>query len=411
MKAIGRFICRTCCICVALSLLSACRLQDRNEAVLFREAVHNNTQWKIKEGFFLKADYMKVTGIIEEVLEFADILEEAEFSTEEEPGIIKIGFAGDFNLDENWATTRYLNEKENGIYDCIDPDLIEELNRLDIFMLNNEFTYSDRGTPMVNKLYTFRADKNRVDIIKQLGTDIVLLANNHVFDYGEDAFLDTLQVLSDAEIQYVGVGKNLEEACRPCYFDFDGIKIAFVAATKAEKNILTPQAGEESPGVLRCYDPELFLRVITEAADCADYVIASIHFGTEYECMADDAQRELAYQMIDAGADAVIGSHAHVLQGMEFYQDKPIVYNLGNFWFNDKDLYSCIIELHLQINTIGLEKEVSLETMYFLPCTQYDCYTDWILAGEGRDEILKYEESISFGISIDENGIVRRKAE
>lgn len=312
------------------------------------------------------------------------------------------------NLDESSATTQALDARENGIYDCIDPALIEELNGLDVFMVNNEFTYSDRGTPTANKKYTFRAKPERVEVLQTLGTDIVLLANNHVFDYGADAFADTLSVLEEAGIPYVGAGRNLEEACKPYYFEWDGIKIAYVAATRAEKYKLTPEAAADTPGVLRCYDPERFLQVIAEAASQADYVVASVHFGTEYESMADETQRELAYAMIDAGADAVIGSHAHVIQGMEFYQGKPIIYNLGNFWFNGKELYSCVVELELSVDAqrAGKEGAVSLEEVLFLPCTQYDCYTGWEQSGELRDEILSYEESISFGIEIDAEGRV-----
>lgn len=411
MRALGKFICRTLYICAALCMLSACKVKSEDETGSLWN--NNFTKTTVETGSIEEISGKDETESIEEAgsIEETDTIEETESTVELESRIIKLGFVGDINLDENWATTQYLNKMENGIYDCIDPKLIEELIKLDIFMINNEFTYSDRGTPTANKLYTFRADKERVDVLKQLGTDIVLLANNHIFDYGEDAFLDTLQVLDDAKISYVGAGNNLDEACQPCYFDFDGVKIAYVAATKAEKNILTPQAEIDSPGVLRCYDPELFLQVIEEASDYADYVIASVHFGTEYECMADDSQRDLAYRMIDAGADAVIGSHAHVLQGMEYYQDKPIVYNLGNFWFNDKNLYSCVIELNLELDMDEKEKKVSLKSMQFLPCTQYDCCTDWIQQGEKRDEILSYEESISFGVTIDEQGFVRRKEE
>lgn len=321
-----------------------------------------------------------------------------------QPYTLRLGFVGDMNLDENWATTQFLNEQENGIYDCIDPALIEELNALDIFMVNNEFTYSDRGTPTENKLYTFRAKPERVEILQTLGTDIVLLANNHIFDYGADAFADTLATLDAAGIAHVGAGNNLEEACKPVFFEYEGMRIAYVAATRAEKYKLTPEAGEDTPGVFRCYDETLFLQVIAEAAQEADYVVANVHFGTEYEEMADESQRELAYAMIDAGADAVIGSHAHVLQGMEFYGGKPIIYNLGNFWFNDKDLYSCVVELTLTVEP-G-EDAVTMSEVKFLPCTQYDCYTCWEQEGELREEILQYEESISFGVSIDEEGVV-----
>ena len=99
-----------------------------------------------------------------------------------EPYDFTIAFAGDINLDENWATTQHLNASPNGIYDCISPELIEEMQSADIMCLNNEFTYSTQGSPMAGKAYTFRAAPERVEILKTLGVDVVKLANNHIYD-------------------------------------------------------------------------------------------------------------------------------------------------------------------------------------------------------------------------------------
>lgn len=313
--------------------------------------------------------------------------------------ILRLGFAGDINFDESWPTMQFLNTQENGISDCIDADIIEYTNELDIFMINNEFTYSDRGTPMEGKAYTFRAKPERVEMLKELGTDIVLLANNHVYDYGKEAFLDTLDVLTEAGIPYVGAGRNIEEACMPVYFEKGEIKIAYVAATRAEKLILTPEAGENTPGVLRAYDKTRYLEVIREAKENADYVVASIHFGTEYSNQAEEYQRTLAKEFIDAGADTVIGSHAHVLQGIEYYEGKPIIYSLGNFWFNEKTLNSCVFEVDIS------SKDASLKSVRFLPCIQENCMTR-IPDEEGQRKIYDFMEGISFGIKIDNEGNV-----
>lgn len=314
--------------------------------------------------------------------------------------ILRLGFAGDVNLDENWPTIQFLNTQEEGIVDCIDADIIAYTRNLDIFMVNNEFSYSDRGTPMEGKAYTFRAKPERVEILKELGTDIVLLANNHVYDYGEDAFYDTLDTLKSAGIPYVGAGRDMEEACQPVYFEQGEMKIAYVAATRAEKLILTPEAGEDTPGVLRAYDESRYLEVIGQAKENADYVVASIHFGTEYSNQAEEYQRELARKFIDAGADTVIGSHAHVLQGMEFYQGKPIIYSLGNFWFNEKTLNSCIFEIDIS------SEDASLQGVRFIPCIQTGCRTVRPDTEEKRREICDFMEGISFGVEIDEVGNV-----
>lgn len=320
------------------------------------------------------------------------------------PIIARLGFVGDINLDENWPTTQFMNKQPHGIYDCISPNLISLCNSFDLFMLNNEFTYSKRGTPLPNKAYTFRADPSRVQAIQALGTDIVLLANNHIYDYGKDAFNDTLKTLQKANIDYVGAGTNIDEAKNIVYQTIGNTKFAYVAATRAEKYKMTPEATSTSEGVLRCYDPSQYLETIKEAKANSDYVIASIHWGTEYSNTAEQYQRDLGYAMIDAGADAVIGTHPHVLQGIEYYKNKPIMYSLGNFWFNEKDLYSCVTELNINTDTHALE------SLRFIPCIQKNCYTNWPSNNPTMcREIMDFEQKISFGIIIDDNGLVTTK--
>ena len=317
---------------------------------------------------------------------------------------ITLGFAGDMNLDENWATTKHLDHQPNGIADCFSANIMQQMQAFDIFMLNNEFTYSTRGSALKNKRYTFRADPARVGNLQAMGVDIVLLANNHVYDYGKNAFLDTLQTLQDAGIHYVGAGKNIAEASEPYYFICKGKKIAYVAASEAEKFKMTPQATKTMPGILRCYDTSMFLAEIAEADAQADYVIANVHWGTEYDNMASKEQREFAREMIDAGADAVIGTHPHVLQGMEFYQGKPIIYSLGNFWFNDKDLYSGMLALTLLVPGDG--SGISLKETKFIPCLQYDLIATEPTDNTQRQKIIDFEQKISYGVVIDADGIV-----
>lgn len=319
------------------------------------------------------------------------------------PDILTLAFVGDMNLDENWATTQYLDQQPNGIYDCISPELITKMQQADILMVNNEFTYSTRGTPLKGKSWTFRANPTRIEILKELGADIALMANNHCYDYGEEGLQDTLQTLKQAGIPSVGAGTNLETAMRPYYFVYDDLVIAYVAASNAEVNRKTPQATDSSGGVLLCYDPTLFLETIQTASENADIVIANVHWGTEYSNYTVEEQHQLAYDMIDAGADAIVGSHPHVLQGMEYYQGKPIIYSLGNFWFNEKTMYTCLYELKIDTTT----KEIC--GVKFIPATQKDCQT--IIATEYKDQrkIWDFEEKISFNVTIDDEGYVHTK--
>ncbi len=190
---------------------------------------------------------------------------------------ITLGFAGDINFADDHPTIQYLEKNHLELTDVISPNILELTQSEDLFMINNEFTYSKRGAPLPGKAYTFRAAPEKEALLDVFGTDLVLLANNHVWDFGEDAFLDTLSTLEGADMPYVGAGRNLDEAMKPLYMDVKGVRIAYVAASRAEKYKMTPEATDTTPGILRTYDETKFLEVVREAAQHADYVIASVH--------------------------------------------------------------------------------------------------------------------------------------
>ncbi|MDE5591286.1 MAG: CapA family protein [Acetatifactor sp.] len=343
-------------------------------------------------------------GIAEESPAEPEIPEE--LSGAEEPDLssefeFTICFAGDINLNENEANTLFMDRQENGIYDCISPELIEYMNNADIMCLNNEFTYSTGGAPLEGKAYTFRAKPERVEVLHQLGVDAVTLANNHIYDYGKEALLDTFTVLEEAEISYFGAGRTLEEAMAPLYIEVDGKTVALVGASRAEKNKMTPQATETEPGILRCYDTELFKKTIAEAKANADFCIAFVHWGTEYSYDLEQVQLDTGKEYLDAGADAVIGAHSHCLQGLEYYDGKPIVYSLGNYWFGSKTLDTMMVLLHFSGNDEGSSLQVEI-----VPGVQSGCRTTYA-EEEERQRIFDFLESISVNVDITDEGVVR----
>ena len=334
-----------------------------------------------------------------------DVVDETDEEDEEEnlnPYDFVLAFAGDINFDENWATMEHYNKVENGIYDCISPELIDMMNEADLMCINNEFTYSTGGAPLSNKAYTFRADPSRVNILKEMGVDIVSLANNHVFDYGEEALIDTMSTLKEADIDYFGAGHNLDEAMTPVYYEVEGKTIAYVAASRAEKYKMTPQATEESAGILRCYDTDLFLQTIEEAKKNSDYVIAYVHWGTEYSHELDEVQLTTGKEYLDAGADIVVGAHPHILQGIEYYDGKPIIYSLGNFWFNSKTIDTMLLKIHFYGD--DTEEFIELEVV---PAIQADTMTKIVSDPSEKQRIFSLIEDISINIKIDENGFVK----
>jgi poly-gamma-glutamate synthesis protein (capsule biosynthesis protein) len=253
---------------------------------------------------------------------------------------------------------------------------------------------------MEGKAYTFRAKPENTAYLLEMGVDIVSLANNHVYDYGREAFYDTLEHLTEAGIRYVGAGRDIEEAMLAQYYTINDLTIAYVAASRAEKYIMTPQASETRPGVLRTYDSTLFLEAVVTAKTNADLVIAYVHWGTEGSYVLESAQTSLARELIDHGADIVIGAHPHCLQGIEYYNGKPIVYSLGNFWFNTRTLATALLEV-----TINSPTDI---TLTIVPCLQANTRTELLTDYDKRQEVfdLLMEISPRDEVLINDDGIV-----
>lgn len=310
---------------------------------------------------------------------------------------IHIDFVGDINFDENWYTMKYA--KENGGVDaCISNEILEELKAADVTMVNNEFCYTKSKKKHEDKAYCFKADPKKVSLLSLLGTDIVSLANNHTCDYGEQGLLDTMDTLKDAGIVYSGAGRNLAEASAVQYFVVGGRKIAFVSATEIERFYhFTKKAGEKTPGVLKTQQKAAVLSALQEARKNSDYVIMFVHWGAEGKVKQDADQRALAQEYAAAGVDAIIGSHPHRLQGVEYVGNVPVVYSLGNFWFSTGTLYATVAQI--QIDDSG---ELKLR---LFPCIQKNEKTTILKGEEGCKSFYQYVADLSNGVQIDENGV------
>lgn len=318
-----------------------------------------------------------------------------ELSPKKDSNEITLSFVGDISLADNWEIMPKYDERGKKVYGILSESAVNIMTSSDITVANNEFTISNRGTKIPKKYYTFRGAPERLSIYEEMGVNLVTLANNHIYDYGEVAFNDALDALEEYNIPYVGAGRNIKEAKEPFYYIINGYKIGFVNATRAEKYILTPEATETSGGVLRCYDPTTFINVIKETKKQSDFVIALVHWGTEYSTKLETAQTETAKQYIDAGADLIVGTHAHTLQGIDFYNNKAIVYNLGNFIFNQKTIDTGIFQLKIDNN--------GNFTYHFLPCLQKDEYTS-LLSGTEWTRVLDKMRNLSPNITITEDG-------
>lgn len=312
---------------------------------------------------------------------------------------VRFAFAGDILLDDSYAMMDRYRNRGSDIYDTFSTELLERMRSADVFMLNNEFPFSTGGTPTPGKKFTFRANPSNIDLYEQMGVDVVSLANNHAYDYGETALMDTFATLENANIPYVGAGRNIDEAKKPLYLIANGIKIGIVSATQIERNATpdTKEATATSAGVLRCMDPSALLEVIAEAKANSDFVILYIHWGTESQEETDWLQDEQAPIYAQAGVDLIIGDHPHCLQKIDVVSGVPVIYSLGNFWFNSKTQNTCLVEI--TVNKDGME------TFQFIPCIQNDCRTI-LLEGNEKDGVLNYMRGLSPNVLIDDEGYV-----
>lgn len=199
---------------------------------------------------------------------------------------------------------------------------------------NLECPIASVGQPMDSKIYNFRAHPRVLSVLKG-HFDALAVSNNHSGDYGQAAFLETLDHLKQAGIASFGGGRDLSEAHAPLWIEQKGLRIAVLGYNEFKPRSF--EAGPHWPGIAWSEDSHVLADIRAARAAGADLVIPFMHWGWENKPAPDARQRHLARLMVDAGAAAVIGGHPHVTQGSEIYRGKPIIYSLGNFVFDGFD--------------------------------------------------------------------------
>lgn len=204
------------------------------------------------------------------------------------------------------------------------------INLQDLAFCNLEGPMSSRGKRAAKDI-DFRADSTFVEVLKRSGFDIFSLANNHMLDYGREALSDTKSILEMNGLETVGAGANRSEALRARIVQRNGITFAFLAF------VTVPQVGIKYREELPCPamgDSSSFGAEIARVRKEADFVIVSFHWGVEYTPRPSKEQTRLAHYCIDHGADLILGHHPHVIQSIEKYRGKFILYSMGNFVFD-----------------------------------------------------------------------------
>lgn len=241
---------------------------------------------------------------------------------------LTICFTGDVLLDR--GVRQQIDRR--GV-DALFADVAPLWAHYDAVVVNLECPVTTRQAP-VNKKFVFRGDPEWLPALRKAGITHAALANNHTYDQGRGGLEDTYRNLSAAQITPIGAGKDASQACKPVFITKGNIKVAVF------NTVLLPLENWEylanEFGICQASVDELCeqIRQLKSKEKC--YAVVVLHWGTEYAAQPQPQQRQQARQLIDAGADAIVGHHPHVLQPEESYQKKPIFYSLGNFIFDSK---------------------------------------------------------------------------
>lgn len=274
--------------------------------------------------------------------------------------------------------------------------------KADLFVVNLECPFTEKGEKIA-KNFNFRAKPELVAALIAGGVDVVSLANNHMIDYGPEGLFDTINTLDTHQIVHFGAGRDLSAAREPAIVEKNGVKIAFLGYFfLGDRNIEPPAviATNEQPGVAGHFNDIGELKKMLEAdiraaKQKADHVIPFFHWGRESKGQPEPYQIEAGHYAIDVGASAVLGSHPHVLQGIEIYKGAPIAYSLGNFVFggnwDPKDKKTALLELKISKSAIKSVKVIPAYSDAFpdIPVQPY------LAEGEKADAVLRHLANLS----------------
>lgn len=244
---------------------------------------------------------------------------------------------------------------------------------------------------------SFNSPQEVGDAVKMLGFDIVSIANNHTLDRGEEAILRSIDYWNSLDIPYVGAYESEADAKRVRVIETEeGISLAFIAYTYGTNGIPVPDGKDY---LVNFIDREKIAMDIAEARELADVVVASLHFGEEYEMMPNQIQTDLVQFVADEGVDIVVGHHPHVLQPIDWVEGKNgnqtfVVYSLGNFFSGQRDFEKQTGGMvEIQLTKDKDTGEIELHSPAFL--LTYVTAEDWILYpfyALTKDELPNHEQ-------------------
>jgi poly-gamma-glutamate synthesis protein (capsule biosynthesis protein) len=247
---------------------------------------------------------------------------------------VVLAFGGDVHFESTIETE--LRTAPNLVLASIAP----VLRQADVAVVNLETAVTNGGSP-VAKTFVFRAPPSAFAALAAGGVDAVTMANNHGLDFGEAGLRDSLAAAKQYRFPVIGIGLNDAQAYRPYRATLKGQRIAVIGATQVldDELISAWTAGPGKPGLASAKDVPRLVRAVREARATSDTVVVFLHWGVELQQCPSRDQRTLARQLVAAGADVVVGGHAHRLQGAGRMGHALVDYGLGNFvWYGTSEL-------------------------------------------------------------------------
>ncbi|WUH99209.1 CapA family protein [Spirillospora sp. NBC_00431] len=266
---------------------------------------------------------------------------------------IILAFGGDTHF-EGQLRSRLGNPKT-----ALGP-VAKQLRSADLAMVNLETAITTGGTP-APKSFTFRAPPSAFKALQGSGVDVVSMANNHGMDFMEGGLRDSLAAIKRSGFPVVGIGKNADAAFSPYRVTVKGNKLAIVGATQVlDDNLIQAWTATDTKGGLAsAKDVPRMVQAVKQARKGSDVVIVHLHWGAELQPCPLPRQQELAKQLVAAGADIVVGGHAHIPLGGGYMNGSYVHYGMGNFVFysaNGKTAESGVLLLKVENGKVTKDK-------------------------------------------------------
>lgn len=254
------------------------------------------------------------------------------------PGTVRIAVAGDVHFEG------VLADRLRDPATALTP-AAAALEAADVAIVNLETSVGSGGRPQPGKRFTFSAGPAAFTALSAAGVDVASMANNHALDYGRARLPSTLRAVraaatTEPPLAVVGIGRDRDEAFQAALTDVDGTRVATVAATVADRDPTADRTGQwaatsDRGGTADALDPAHLLAAVRRADRRAHVVVAYLHWGVQGEQCPSPDQRTLARRLVVAGADVVVGTHAHTLQGDGRFGRGYVAYGLGDFaWYS-----------------------------------------------------------------------------